>query len=51
IAITHLPQIANFANKLVLVSKEFDKERTFSHVKEVVGKNLKEEVTQMTRLI
>ena len=41
IAITHLPQIANNANKLVIVSKELiedkDDKRTISLVKEVQG--------------
>lgn len=48
IAITHLPQIANFAYKLVRVSKEIKDARTISLVKEFVGqKSVSEEVTQM----
>lgn len=54
IAITHLPQIANFAQKLIIVSKEQIKEnskdRTISQVREVMGKQLKDEVISMTPL-
>ena len=54
IAITHLPQIANFSDKLILVSKELTKQnnesRTISLIKEVEGKLLKEEVRQMNHL-
>lgn len=54
VAITHLPQIANFADKLVLVSKTTkttnDKSRTISFVKEVAGESLKKEVLSMTNL-
>jgi len=54
IAITHLPQIANFATKLVIVSKKTtqlnDTERTISCVKEVVGAGVKKEVNLMTPL-
>jgi DNA repair protein RecN (Recombination protein N) len=50
IAITHLPQIASFATKLVIVDKEFDKksERTYSTVKELVGNQMKEEIKKMS---
>lgn len=54
IAITHLPQIANSANKLVIVSKELiaDKndKRTVSLIKEVQGLDIAKEVLLMTPL-
>jgi DNA repair protein RecN (Recombination protein N) len=54
IAITHLPQIANFSAKIIKVSKEIisfnDSERTVSIVKEVSGKELKQEVSLMSSL-
>ena len=54
IAITHLPQIANFSDKLVLVSKELttvdDCSRTISIVREISGKELKKEVKTMANL-
>lgn len=54
IAITHLPQIANFAKKLIVVSKEMidedDSQRTVSTVREVMDKELKKEVSSMTPL-
>lgn len=54
IAITHLPQIANNANKLVIVSKQLiednDDTRTISLVKEVQGLDIQKEVSLMTPL-
>lgn len=54
IAITHLPQIANFSAKIIKVSKEIiqkdDASRTVSIVKEVFGEELKLEVNQMGSL-
>lgn len=54
IAITHLPQIANNANKLVIVSKELieddSDQRTISLVKEVQGLDIQKEVSLMTPL-
>lgn len=54
IAITHLPQIANNADKLIIVSKESvnedNEQRTISLVKEVQGIELAEEVALMTPL-
>ncbi len=54
IAITHLPQIANNATKLVIVSKELiendNDKRTISLVKEVQGLDIKKEVELMTPL-
>lgn len=54
IAITHLPQIANNANKLVIVSKELvedkDDKRTISLIKEVQGIEIQKEVSLMTPL-
>ena len=54
IAITHLPQIANNANKLVIVSKELieeaDDTRTISMIKEVAGLDIQKEVELMTPL-
>ena len=54
IAITHLPQIANFSNKLIIVSKELiedeDNKRTISVVKEVGEEHLKQEVSLMNPL-
>lgn len=54
IAITHLPQIANFSDKLIKVSKGTVKmsgsERTVSMVQELIGADLKEEVKSMTSL-
>jgi len=54
IAITHLPQIANFSNKLIVVSKELiaddENERTISIVKEVNEEQLKHEVSLMNPL-
>jgi DNA repair protein RecN (Recombination protein N) len=54
IAITHLPQIATYADKLVLVEKKHiidnNEERTISVVNEVEGKAIKTEVTLMNPL-
>jgi DNA repair protein RecN (Recombination protein N) len=54
IAITHLPQIAQFAESLVVVNKDIhsqDKEtRTESTVKELVGKMILKEVKAMAQL-
>ncbi len=54
IAITHLPQIAQFSEALIIVSKDThaeDKEsRTESNIKEVVGKLILKEVKAMAQL-
>lgn len=54
IAITHLPQIAQFAESLIVVQKDIqasDKEaRTESTVKEVIGKMIMKEVKLMAQL-
>jgi DNA repair protein RecN (Recombination protein N) len=54
IAITHLPQIAQFAESLIMVNKDTqnkDKEaRTESHVKEVLGAMILKEVKAMAQL-
>lgn len=54
IAITHLPQIAQFAESLIIVSKEIQdgsKEvRTESSVKEIIGKMIQKEVRAMAQL-
>jgi DNA repair protein RecN (Recombination protein N) len=54
IAITHLPQIAQFAENLIIVNKEIqeiDKEkRTESSVKEIFGKMVMKEVKAMAQL-
>ena len=51
IAITHLPQIAQFASKLIIVQKEIHHEgdiiRTESSVREVLGKGMKKELQAM----
>lgn len=48
VAITHLPQIANFSNKLIRVSKDLVGSRTISQVTEFVGvKEVEKEVGQM----
>jgi DNA repair protein RecN (Recombination protein N) len=55
IAITHLPQIAQFADALIVVNKDIqaqDKEsRTESTVKEVFGKMVLKEVKAMAQLV
>ena len=50
IAITHLPQIASYAQKLILVDKKFDesKQRTFSTIQEISGTGIKKEIKKMT---
>ena len=54
IAITHLPQIAQFADALIIVNKDIhseDKEsRTESKVKEIHGKLIQKEVRAMAQL-
>ena len=54
IAITHLPQIAQFADSLILVNKDVQKKdkthRTESTVKEVVGKLVSREIKIMAQL-
>lgn len=50
ITITHLPQIANFAKKLIVVSKVYQDTRTESEVREVVSQNILDEVKQMAPL-
>ena len=54
IAITHLPQIANNAKKLIVVSKELvsdnEEDRTISTIREISGLQLREEVALMTPL-
>ncbi len=51
IAITHLPQIAQFADKMIIVQKEIYHEgeitRTESSVREVLGKLMKKELQAM----
>lgn len=53
IAITHLPQIATFAKKLILVDKNYDEatQRTISTVQEISGNRTKLEVKKMIGLI
>lgn len=54
ISITHLPQIANFAEKLIWVSKETitkqDSNRTISQVEEIFGNKKKEAIRAMNPL-
>ncbi len=54
IAITHLPQIANYSKKLIKVSKDIvtieNSNRTISIVQEVSGTKLKDEVRHMNGL-
>ena len=54
IAITHLPQIAQFAEVLILVQKDIQSQdktsRTESSVKEIVGKMVQKEVRAMAQL-
>ena len=54
IAITHLPQIATYTDKIIFVEKkhiiENDTERTISSVKEIEGANIKDEVSAMNPL-
>jgi DNA repair protein RecN (Recombination protein N) len=55
IAITHLPQIAQYADTLVIVHKDIQADnevsRTESKVRQVVGKLIQKEVKSMTQLI
>jgi DNA repair protein RecN (Recombination protein N) len=54
IAITHLPQIAQFAESLIVVHKDIESKnheaRTESKIRVVCGKSLTEEVRSMTQL-
>ncbi|MDD0854640.1 DNA repair protein RecN [Halobacteriovorax sp. GB3] len=50
IAITHLPQIASFSDKLILVSKSSHNKRTISKVEEITGKNKREVIELMAPL-
>lgn len=54
IAITHLPQIAQYADVLIVVDKETqvsdDKARTESMVREIHGEKIKKEVRSMVQL-
>ncbi len=52
IAITHLPQIAKFADKLIKVSKHLSEEdgRTHSRIDELTHKQLEDEVKEMSSL-
>jgi len=54
IAVTHLPQIANFAQKLVIVKKDIIKsnnqERTVSIINEISGEMIRKEIKQMNAL-
>ena len=55
IAITHFQQIANFANKLIHVSKISEKDpsssvRTISHIQEITGKGKVEYIQAMNPL-
>lgn len=54
IAITHLPQIAQYADVLIVVDKETqvhdDKARTESSVREIHGQKIKKEVRSMVQL-
>jgi DNA repair protein RecN (Recombination protein N) len=55
IAITHLPQIARFADLLIVVQKdvhhEAQEKRTESIVKQIIGKDIQTEVRAMAQLI
>jgi DNA repair protein RecN (Recombination protein N) len=52
IAITHLPQIAKFSNKLIKVSKHLssDLNRTFSQIEELTQGQIEKEIKEMTSL-
>ena len=50
IAITHLPQIAYFANKLISVNKEVKIHRTHSMISEYTGADIKKNVRKMSPL-
>ena len=47
ICISHLPQIASFAESHFLVSKEFKKNQTFSYVKELSDKDRAKEIARL----
>jgi len=47
ICISHLPQIASFAESHFLVSKEFKKNQTFSYVKELSEKDRAKEIARL----
>lgn len=47
ICISHLPQIASFAESHFLVSKEFKKNQTFSYVEELSDKNRVKELARL----
>jgi DNA repair protein RecN (Recombination protein N) len=51
IAITHLPQIAQFSDLLIKVEKAVTDNRTISQVSFISDENIKSEVTAMTPLI
>ncbi|MBF0300278.1 MAG: hypothetical protein HQK51_16270 [Oligoflexia bacterium] len=56
IAITHLPQVAHSADKLIVVSKDYELDnstttkRTLSQIKEVFGINKDKEIKAMLAL-
>lgn len=52
IAITHLPQIAKFSNKLIKVSKHLSSDlgRTFSQIEELTQGQIEKEIKEMTSL-
>lgn len=50
IAITHLPQIAQFASQLISVKKEVKQDSTVSKVTGISGKEIKKEISQMLQL-
>ena len=50
IAITHLPQIAYFASKLISVNKEVKTHRTHSMISEYTGQDIKRNVRKMNPL-
>lgn len=51
IAITHLPQIAQFSDSLIIVNKDSKEERTESYIKEITGKSILKEVKAMAQLV
>lgn len=50
IAITHLPQIAQFSDSLIVVNKDSKESRTESYVREIMGKMIQKEVKAMAQL-
>lgn len=50
ITITHLPQIAYFANKLIAVNKEVKTHRTHSMISEYTGQDIEKNVRKMSPL-